>query len=128
MFPQPHQLVRSSIYIYLQISTYIYTPPGALRQFLTETFHPRIPSRGLGRGRTVSGAAQLLGSPVSPHLHLSSVSQLQLHCSEAHCVDADMDNKTFLIVSLCLYLKNVTKLRSVDDGVRYCGEYLLSTD
>ena len=48
-----------------------------------------------------------------------------MDCGHQHdCVDADMDNKTFLIVSLCLYLKNVTKLRSVDDGVRYCGEYL----
>ena len=75
-----------STYLLIYISINIYTPPGAWSQFLTETFHPRIPSPGLGRGRTVSGATQLLGSPVTPHLHLSSVSQLQLHCSEAHCV------------------------------------------
>ena len=84
MFPQPHQLVRSSIYIstYLHIYKYLHTA----RSPAPESFHPRILSPRLGRGRTVRGAAQLLGSPVTPHLHLSSVSQLQLHCSEAHCV------------------------------------------
>ena len=69
-----------STYLLIYISTNIYTPPGALLQ---RVFIPESPAPGSG------GAAPLvalLSSPVTPHLHLSSVSQLQLHCSEAHCV------------------------------------------